>query len=162
MISEAVPPIVIPAGDIGRLRRLALQALKADDPTARFLLSELDRATVYETTGIPDDVVRAGHWVGYRRDDGAAVITRVLAFPEECVNPDIHLSVMSPVGAALLGLRVGARMPYRDSDGVTRVATVENLTPQPGIAVFRRSVPRSAPRTDFDPPPGRDPGPSAA
>ncbi|MGB3272635.1 MAG: hypothetical protein WBA66_07040 [Xanthobacteraceae bacterium] len=161
MTSEAVPPIVIPAGDIGRLRRLALRGMKEDAPTARFLLSELDRATVLETVNMPDDVVRIDQWVGFRADDGAAVSSRMLSLPEDCVNADVHLSVMSQVGAALLGLRVGARMPYRDDSGATRVVMVENLTPPPGIAFFRRRGSRpAASRTEFDPSPG--PGPSAA
>lgn len=159
MISEAIPPIVIPAGDIGRLRRLALRALKDADPIARFLLSELDRATVFDTVNVPDDVVCVDHWVAFREDDGAAVSTRMLALPEDCINADIHLSVMSPVGAALLGLRVGARMPYRDDGGATRVAAVESLAPPPGIAFFRRRPPR---KDAFGPLPDPDPGPSAA
>lgn len=162
MTSEAVPPIVIPAGDIGRLRRLALQALKDADPIARFLLSELDRATVFETGHMPEDVVRVGQWVGFRADRDAAAVTRVLTLPEDCVNPDIHLSVMSPVGAALLGLRIGARMPYRDDGGATRMAMVENLTPAPGIAFFRRGARPVARRPGFDPSLDPDPGPSAA
>lgn len=163
MVSEAVPPIVIAAGDIARLRRLALRALKDADPIARFLLSELDRATVFEVAAMPDDVVRIDHWVTYRSDRSAAPATRVLARPQDCVNPDVHLSVMSPVGAALLGLRIGARMPYRDDDGAIRIVAVENLTPPPGIAFFRRNVARPGQRQrGFEPPRDPDPGPSAA
>lgn len=162
MVSEAIPPIVIAAGDIARLRRLALHALKDADPIARFLLSELDRATVFEVGNMPDDVVRIGGWVAFRADDGAATMSRVLAFPEDCANPDIHLSVMAPVGAALLGLRVGAQMPYRDGNGVTRVAAVESLAAPPGIAFFRRGTARPARPPGFDPLPDPDPGPSAA
>jgi regulator of nucleoside diphosphate kinase len=161
MTTETVPPIVIPAGDIGRLRRLALRGMKEAELAARFLLSELDRATVFETVNMPDDVVRIDQWVGFRADEGEAVSTCVLSLPEDCVNAEVHLSVMSPVGAALLGLRVGAKMPYRDDAGATRIVTVESLTPPSGIAFFRRRGPRPASsRTEFDPSPG--PGPSAA
>jgi regulator of nucleoside diphosphate kinase len=160
---EAIPPISVAAGDIGRLRRLALRALQDADPVGRFLITELDRACVCEASDMPDNVVRLDQWVTFYEEHDGATQSRILSAPDDCVNPAGHLSVMSPVGAALLGLPVGARMPYLDDGGVTRVVAVENLAPPSNVAVFRRSVPK-APRhaPDFDPSPDPDPGPSAA
>lgn len=160
---EAIPPIVVPAGDVGRLRRLALRALQDADPVGRFLITELDRARISDLADMPDDVVRLGHWVTFREERDGVRQSRILSLPEDCANPAVHLSVMSPVGAALLGLPTGARMAYLDDEGATSVVIVDNLAPPANVAVFRRSAPRPQRRApDFDPSPDPDPGPSAA
>jgi hypothetical protein len=41
--------------------------------------------------------------------------------------PKTHLSIMSPLGPALSGLRVGSRMPYVDLDGALRLVTVDAI-----------------------------------
>lgn len=163
-MSKTIPPIGVPASDMARLRRLALHALNASNPAARFLLSELDRATPYEENNSSEDVVRVDQWVTFRADTDATALTRMLVAPEECLNSDIHLSVVSLVGAALLGLRVGASMPYRDKDGIHCVAIVESLAPPSNISFFRPAKSKFPPRrpADFDPMPDPDPGPSAA
>lgn len=163
MVSEAVPPICVPASDVDRLRQLALDALKDADPVGRFLLSELDRANVVASSQTPSDIVRIDHWVTFREDREGPAQSRVLTFPENCHNQAIHLSVASPIGAAVLGLRSGASMRYVDDNGVTRLAIVEDLSPPPGISFFRPANARPVVRKpDFDPSPDPDPGPSAA
>lgn len=53
--------------------------------------------------------------------------------------PKTHLSIMSPLGAALSGLRVGSRMPYVDLDGALHLVTVEAIdvdnSPELAVAI---------------------------
>lgn len=159
MIRDHAPSISIASADFGRLQELALRALDARDPVGRFLFSELERATV-ETAVTQPQAVRLDEWVTYRADDGAPRESRMLVLPENFRSNSLHLSVLSPLGAALIGLRPGARMPYRGIDGTPHVATVESLSPPDGIVSLRQR--RSAlARINDDHTPDDD-GPTAA
>jgi regulator of nucleoside diphosphate kinase len=137
MIQDHAPSISIASADFGRLQELALRALTARDPVGHFLFSELERATV-ETAATPPLAVRLDEWVTFRADDGAPRESRVLVLPENFRSSSLHLSVLSPLGAALIGLRPGARMPYRGMDGASHVATVESLSPPDGVVSLRQ------------------------
>ena len=47
MMSEPIPPVSIASGDLNRLKRLAVEAVSKRHPIGRFLLTEIERATVY-------------------------------------------------------------------------------------------------------------------
>jgi regulator of nucleoside diphosphate kinase len=139
-ISWTAPALRIWAPDLYRLQRLALSADAAKLPTARFLLSELNRAAPYESEQPLTDAVGVNNWVSFRVTDKTARECRLLVFPDDFRNAETHLSILSPLGAALIGLRVGSRMPYVDLDGELRLVTVEaigvdNFNGRPEIAV---------------------------
>jgi len=70
-----------------------------------------------------------------------------------------RFSVLSPVGAALVGIPVGEPMPFATIEGVPRVVTALSVDPEPkvtSLTQWRRPAPRTA---EHDP---YDPGPSAA
>jgi regulator of nucleoside diphosphate kinase len=86
----------------------------------------------------------------------------MLVYPDDYRNADSQLSVLSPVGAALVGLRAGSRMPYFSIEGALHVATAESLDPPVGLLSLLRlpagdDVQAKAVRSDPD-----DSGPSAA
>jgi len=164
MSFKTMPPVGVPEDDMRRLRRLALHAMKDADPIARFLLTELDRAQIYDAGNVPDDIVRINHWVTFRVSGAEQVESRILALPEDCLNSGLHLSVISPTGAALLGLRPGTEMTYLDDDGRAQTASVVSLQPPGNISFFRPGLKKPATRSasQFDSSPDPDPGPSAA
>ena len=59
--------------------------------------------------------------------DKNGIESRLLVFPDDFRNFETHLSVLSPLGAALVGLGVGSRMPFVDLDGELRLVTVEAI-----------------------------------
>jgi regulator of nucleoside diphosphate kinase len=63
---------------------------------------------VFDTNKIPDGVTRINEWVTYRVDGSRQSESRVLVYPDELRNDQIGLSVLSPLGAALLGVSIGA------------------------------------------------------
>ncbi|MGH9809734.1 MAG: GreA/GreB family elongation factor, partial [Terriglobia bacterium] len=86
------------------------------------LLSELERAELLPETALPTDVVRIGSIVDFEVDDGR-FLTVELVLPE---NADINaerISVLTPVGAALIGLSPGQSMEWSGNDGKERVLT---------------------------------------
>jgi regulator of nucleoside diphosphate kinase len=91
----------------------------------------------------------------YRMDEDREPESRVLVYPEDYTPLGGQVSVLSPVGAALLGLRAGSRMPYRMLGGSKHCLVVEEVggRPQATVVPFR---PRRSP------PPWDDPGPGSA
>lgn len=125
VVHWAPPPLQIWAPDLHRLQRLANSAESAGHPAAYFLLSELNRANPYDGGEPPAFTVSINSWVTFSIDDSKPVQRRLLVLPEDCVDADTHLSVLSPIGAALVGLPQGSHMPYVDFDGEIKIVTVK-------------------------------------
>jgi hypothetical protein len=107
-----LPPITIASCDYDRLIFTATVARCRGDLGAEFLLSELLRAKRCESEELPEDVVSTNCRVIYRIDGAGEQQAGLLVYPEDMKSPGAELSVTTPLGTALLGLRVGDRMPY--------------------------------------------------
>jgi regulator of nucleoside diphosphate kinase len=155
-----MPPVNIASADLPRLKQVAARALQDRHPVGRFLFSELERASACAPEA-SHRCVRLDEWVTFRADEGGRLESRMLVLPESFRSSTLHLSVLSPLGAALLGLQAGARMPYVGIDGVPHVAVVESLDPPEGVVSLNRwRSTKSAPHIDDNNPDG--PGPTAA
>lgn len=75
------------------------------------LFYELDRARIVPTAQLPADVVRMGSPVTYREGEGSVHTVR-LVYPQQATAPG-NVSVLTPLGTALLGLRDGQSISYR-------------------------------------------------
>ena len=129
MIEGADRPLIwIGRTDYGRLLR-AMDRLAVQAPEVlAFLSRELDRAIVRPEGDLPRTIVRMGSRVLFRRDDDLPFEWGELAYPDQPPTEG-QITVASPLGVALLGLREGARMPYVDADGTTRWLSVERVLP---------------------------------
>lgn len=125
MFHTNLPAVSMEAPDHARLKRLALLALDDGHPVAEPLLAELTRAIICAKSR--PDVVALNRIVTYRPDLGWRPERRLLVCPEDYRDPSAHLSVLSPLGVALLGLRVGERFPYRTIDGLFHIAIVDDV-----------------------------------
>jgi len=125
VVRWAPPPLQIWTPDLHRLQQLADSAESAGHPAAYFLLSELNRANPYDGGDPPAFAVSVNSWVTFSIDKSSIVQRRLLVLPENCIDADTHVSVLSPIGAALVGLPQGSRMPYVDFDGQIKVVTVK-------------------------------------
>jgi regulator of nucleoside diphosphate kinase len=123
---DVLPDIVIPASECERLQRLVRDASADSHPVAHFLNSELRRAAIASPHA--EDmaaIVSMGSWVKYRIDWGYPTEVKRLVYPEDYRSPQWEVSVLSPLGVALLGLRAGSRMLFRDILGTPHVVSVE-------------------------------------
>lgn len=112
-------------GDYDRLLNLAAQ----DGPGAELLARELDRAIVVRDTQAGPAFVRLGSWVEYR-DQLTGRTRRVQVTPPDAADIDeCRLSVLSPVGAALIGLAAGDTFGWTGPDGRPRLITIEAVGP---------------------------------
>lgn len=131
-ISPAVlPNIFISTRDYGRLENLARIHLESSHPVAGLLLGELERATVCAPDAIGRDVVTMNSRIVFSTGPGTGVRSGTMVYPEDYYPMGQHVSVMSPLGAAMLGLRSGERMPFTDLQGNRFSVTIEDVAYRP-------------------------------
>jgi hypothetical protein len=123
-----LPSVRLPNEDWARLMRFAFDAENNHHPVGSFLRAEVHRAIVTEQAD--DDVVRLNAWVTYRVD-WESTESRIIVHPHDYVLGAHHLSVLCAVGAALIGIRVGDRMPFFDSGNRLRLVTPVSLRQEP-------------------------------
>lgn len=128
---DILPPIILSSRDHLRLEEFVADALRNRHPVSSFLMSEVDRAHVCDDNEIPADVVRLNHWVTYRVADQPRSESRILVLSRDFGNERIHLSVLSSLGAAVLGLRVGDRLKFFDSSGDPALVAIEGVGARP-------------------------------
>ena len=121
--NRSVPNIIVSDADYERLTDLATASLERLPEVAEELLSEMDRAKIVRDDSVPANVVRMGSTVTFRSDDGRER-TETLVYPVD-EDSDAHkISVMTPVGAALIGLAEGQSISWTARDGRQHELTV--------------------------------------
>lgn len=131
-----LPSIIIVKRDHARLERLADDAVRERHPVGRFLMSEVRRAVVFDTKICPSGVACLNEWVTYRVDGSRQSESRILVFPDELRNGQLELSVLSPLGAALLGMSVGQRIKFFSIAGALHSVSVEGVGAPPGAPLL--------------------------
>ena len=117
------PSIIVSSEDHARLTDLATAALERLPEVAGELLSEMERAEIVAEDRLPTTVVRMGSAVTFRSDDGQER-TLTLVYPADESLDGHRLSVMTPVGAALIGLSEGQSITWAARDGREHRLTV--------------------------------------
>jgi regulator of nucleoside diphosphate kinase len=110
--------IVIPHAHFQQLRRLDCDELQA----------ELDRADVLPAAEVPEDVVTMHSKVSYVDESNGERRRVTLVYPEEADVPAGRISVLAPVGAALLGLSRGQSIDWEFPKGIRRRLRVLAVT----------------------------------
>ena len=85
-----------------------------DGAGTALLTKELRRAAFCHPHDLPQDAVALNSRVIFHFDDELGIRSRFLVHPADFRNPKTEVSALSPVGAALLGLRPGDVMPFFD------------------------------------------------
>ena len=128
---ERKPAIAMTRTDHDRLSRLAESYLSRNAEVAEELLAELDRARVVDDGRIGRDVVRMGSTLRFTSEVGED--RRVtLVFPGEADIAAGKVSILTPIGAALIGLSAGQSIDWTARDGRVHRLTVESVEP-PGM-----------------------------
>lgn len=121
---KELPPITVSGMDFDRLDRLAAAAAGSFPRTADFLAREIARATIAPSGFVLRGVVTMGAQVEFRDDTTDQARTVTLVYPDEADLDAGKLSVLSPVGAALIGLSVGQSIEWQTPTGGWRSLTV--------------------------------------
>lgn len=93
------------------------------------LATLLELATVVPTRDVPPDVVTMGSRIELQDDDGRQH-SLLLCYPSDAGGAD-RVSVLSPVGRSLIGLRIGDAAEWTPPTGRTQRARIVGLAYQP-------------------------------
>lgn len=115
------PALIIDAELYPRFLTMAEQARRSAPEVADRLLEEIERADLRPREAIPADVVTIGSTVTFR--DGARTQQVELVLPADADVDRHRVSVLTPIGAALLGLAAGQRIQWEMGYG--RVGVIE-------------------------------------
>jgi regulator of nucleoside diphosphate kinase len=137
---ESFPEIRVTKENLGRLDTMLVDHAPIRSWRAvEFLVRELMRAKIIDPHEIPGQVVTMGSRVEYREDDNRIPRVATLAYPGDFRLYEDAMSVLTPVGAVLLGLSEGQSMSYPGPDGQPKKITLTKVLYQPEAAQRVRS-----------------------
>jgi regulator of nucleoside diphosphate kinase len=122
------PPIVLVAKDHERLHALLNSSSVQDSAVGRFLREELDRADIVTGDVASTSLVRMGCAVKFVDHASHHIRHARLVYPEEA-DSERCVSVLSPLGSALVGLGPGQSFRWVDH-GKERRFTVLGVHPK--------------------------------
>lgn len=118
------PPIILSSRDVPRLEQLLDSVVR--DGVAQALEAELLRGDVREADTLPADVVTMNSQVRCVEEHSHHEYVLRLVFPRDAGRAEGNVSVLAPVGAALLGLSAGQSIDWALPDGrVSRIRVAE-------------------------------------
>lgn len=126
----ALPELLLSSLDLDRLDQL-LSRLPATDPARLLLEQELERGAVVEPEDMPKDVVTMNSTVRLRLLKTGEEPCLTLVYPKDLDAAGDKVSVLAPVGSALLGLREGDEIHWPMPDGDIQPIQVLQLLYQP-------------------------------
>ena len=126
-----LPPIIISTLDMERIDALLEKYPDPGPSEIEALRAELDRADVRDPQQMPDNVVTMHSRVRFRIVDSGKEFERGLVYPREIDGSEDKLSIITPIGTALLGLEVGAHIDWSASGGKTTQVEIVEILYQP-------------------------------
>ncbi len=114
--------IIVTNTDLERLMSVVDQN---DTSASAALEAELQRATIDDTGVVPPDVVTMDSELVYEDIDTRARRQVRLVYPKDADASRGRVSVLAPIGSALLGLRVGQTIQWAVPHGTKRIRVVE-------------------------------------
>jgi regulator of nucleoside diphosphate kinase len=132
MTKEAT--IYITEVDLARLRRLIDRSMDSNmnwsKPYLKRLEGELERAEVVAAKEIPRDIITMMSTARLKDLDSGKQMVYSLVFPNEADADEGRISILAPVGTAMIGYRVGDVIEWEVPGGLRRLK-VEDVLYQP-------------------------------
>jgi len=129
--SGARPPITLIDSEADTLAELAHALLARSSLAAGLLLEEIDRANTTAPADLPADVVTMLSHVEFIDETSGETHSVQLVYPREADMEQHRLSVLTPVGAGLIGMRCGDAIDWPNRLGAYRRLRIVQVV-QPG------------------------------
>lgn len=120
--------IVITESDYARLRRLIESSRRFRPRDAQHLDAleqELERATIARAEEVPDDLVTMNSRVRVENLDNGHVYAYQIVFPKDADLATNRISVLAPIGTALLGYGAGTTVEWQVPSGMRRLRILD-------------------------------------
>ncbi|MBP9590502.1 MAG: nucleoside diphosphate kinase regulator [Steroidobacteraceae bacterium] len=114
---EHRPPITVSSLDAARLEKMLDSLDSRRFPNREDLQAELGRANIVEPAEMPPDVVTMNSTVTFRIESSGKDFSLTLVYPGDIGDGAEKVSILAPVGSALLGLREGDEISWPGPGG---------------------------------------------
>ena len=131
MNPQSHPAIVLTSLDYDRLEALLDSLPDNAVPGKASLQAELDRADIVEPSEIPPTVVTMNSTVRFALEDSGEEFSLTLVYPKDADGNEARISVLAPVGSALLGLAMGDTIEWPRPGGGLIQVRIKNILYQP-------------------------------
>lgn len=125
------PKIIISSLDADRLDALLESLAARGVPGKAELENELGRADIVDPKDVPPDVVTMNSTVRFREHPGDREFELTLVYPKDMDGSGSRISILAPVGSALLGLSIGDEIEWPKPGGGTLKVRIEDILYQP-------------------------------
>lgn len=129
MNTQQNPAIVVTAFDFERLEKLIASRRKSDETAA--LAAELERATIVDANELRPGIATMNSVVCFDDEETGERHEITLVYPHQADVERGRISVLAPVGAALLGLSAGQTISWPVPSGRPRRFRVVEVLPPP-------------------------------
>ena len=122
--------IYITEYDLERLENLIIEANRLDQRGNEYLESleaELARGQMVSPTEVPPDVITMNSKVCLVDLDTNEEMVYVLVFPQDADITQSKISILAPIGTAMLGYRIGDEFTWQVPDGLRRLKVKQIL-----------------------------------
>jgi regulator of nucleoside diphosphate kinase len=134
-----LPPITLGSRDLARLEQLLDSPALRRLPAAQSLGAELERAKVLPAEQVPGDVVTMNASVTCVDEVSGDRHHFTLVYPQDADVTTGRVSVLAPVGSALLGLSVGQAIDWQAPGGrALRLRVTEVVAAPESASVLHR------------------------
>lgn len=89
------------------------------------LTEELHRAVIVDPTNVPHDVITMNSRAEMRDLESGETVAFTLVFPSEANIDEEKISVLAPIGAGMLGYRVGDEFEWKVPEGLRRMKVMK-------------------------------------
>ncbi len=125
------PEITISSLDADRLYKLIESIPENNFAGRNELEAELDRANIVEPTDVPPTIVTMNSTVKFVVESTQAEFTLTLVYPKDIDSSGNKISILAPVGSALLGLSQGDEIEWPKPGGGLIKVKIKAITYQP-------------------------------
>lgn len=126
--NEIKNPIYVTTQDKQRLEDLLME-VKASDPRKhgdlKALTEELHRAVIVDPKDVFSDVITMNSHAEMRDLESGETVAFTLVFPTEANIDEEKISVLAPIGAGMLGYRVGDEFKWNVPGGLRRMKVMK-------------------------------------
>ena len=127
------PSIFITTKDVEKLRDLIRASYHTEYRGSDYLkqlAGEIEKASVVRSDQIPSDVITLNSTARLVDQETNEEMIYTLVFPEDADTSQGKISILAPIGTAMLGCKVGDTFKW-DTPGGRRIIRVEEILYQP-------------------------------
>lgn len=124
------PNIIISSLDVERLEKI-LEALPHGTVGKEELEVELERAEIVEPEEIPANVVTMNSTVRFKVASSNEEFEYTLVYPKDADGSKHKISILAPVGSAMLGLKEGDEIEWPKPGGGSLTVHIDKIVYQP-------------------------------